>query len=778
MAGAFSRIARLRVKKTDDRHESQPDTQRPASKAIDTRRRKDERDDSLVPSRRTPQDSAPELYFRRHEVIGRGAFGAVYRGTHVPSGAPVALKVVDLDTPDDDVSEIQREVALLSELRDARMRNVVQYWGCWLQGASLWIAMDFAEGGSMRTLMKAGPITERHAAVVAREMLVALDYLHNAGIIHRDIKAANILVMRSGQVILCDFGVATSFVSGGTHGKRTTIVGTPYWMAPEVIREGKAYDYKADIWSFGITMYEMVTGNPPYSDMDQQSVIHLIPKSQPPRLPEGDYSPGLREFVASCLDEQPQDRLSAADLSRTRWIRGALRMPVSCLRELLGAYAAWSKAGGARKSLMPQAETPQHAAQVPEWNFVDEPVTPPQSPPLPAIENPLQHLFAPDSSEGGLSQTHSRPDVRILTPHLETPRGAVPRGGTPRAESHIETRIESPINTPRDNVRLERSTAGFSGTGSTPFRFGLGSGAYTEPERSLGQVTHGAHSKKESSRGDGSSTSSMTQTSEKDDLTSLHDTQKAPAFDDGGSMQRGASQHSREEGSPLATSTRAVRLVSSSSSLHERLQDSHSFLDEPFAGFRPHGAIGRTRSRSGSANDLRQRARTKGKDRGDETMADDGAGDETINGNFGIPHGYSSDAVPDVSGLPESHSAGAGEIPPGELESPVDSGIPPSIHALSASSSISSVQSQPELRQHLREPSEPVLAVEQRRPSDTVEVPSDIRGPPLRPLDLAALVHRHELHTELSQTVDALGTWLDSLAAGLGSALHNDSARG
>ncbi|PWN30723.1 Pkinase-domain-containing protein, partial [Jaminaea rosea] len=258
--------------------------------------------------------------FKKLELVGRGAYGAVYRGVHLASGSAVALKVVNLDTPDDDVSDIQREVALLSQLREAEQKNVVRYWGCWLKGPELWIVMDYAEGGSVRTLMRTGPIAEQYAVIIVRETLVALSYLHKAGVIHRDIKAANILLTNQGKILLCDFGVAASLVS--TAAKRTTFVGTPYWMAPEVITTGKSYDQSADIWSLGITIYEMVTGNPPLADQEQMRAIMLIPKNKPPRLPtDKDFSPPMRDFVSSCLNEEAKERPSADELSKAKWIK-------------------------------------------------------------------------------------------------------------------------------------------------------------------------------------------------------------------------------------------------------------------------------------------------------------------------------------------------------------------------------------------------------------------------------------------------------------------------
>lgn len=183
--------------------------------------------------------------------------------------------------------------------------------------------------------MKSGPIAEKYTVLIVRETLVALAYLHKAGIIHRDIKgedfqllhclpsdcfadygypcsatktAANILLTNTGRILLCDFGVAASLASSSIHGKRSTFVGTPYWMAPEVITDGRTYDQSADIWSLGVTVYEIATGNPPYADQEQMRAIMLIPRSKPARLPaDGNFSTQMREFVAACLNEEPKE---------------------------------------------------------------------------------------------------------------------------------------------------------------------------------------------------------------------------------------------------------------------------------------------------------------------------------------------------------------------------------------------------------------------------------------------------------------------------------------
>ena len=150
--------------------------------------------------------------------------------------------------------------------------------------------------------MKACPtgiVQEKYIVVIVRELLLALSSLHKAGVIHRDIKAANVLITALGKVMLCDFGVSALLVTNQS--KRNTLVGTPYWMAPEVAQPIPAYDTKADIWSLGITIYEMITGSPPHANLDGLKVVQLIPRTKPPRLSDNQGSKDLRDFVVSSL---------------------------------------------------------------------------------------------------------------------------------------------------------------------------------------------------------------------------------------------------------------------------------------------------------------------------------------------------------------------------------------------------------------------------------------------------------------------------------------------
>jgi len=164
-----------------------------------------------------------------------------------------------------------------------------------------------------------------------------------------DRAAANVLLTQTGRILLCDFGVAAHL---HTTSKRSTFTGTPYWMAPEVITDGALYDTKADIWSLGVTLYEMSNGNPPFANYEPLRAIQMIPRSAPAKLdPAGPFSPPMREFMDFCMQEDPNDRLTADDLSKSKWIRSAAKQPLAGLRELIQRYTGWVQAGGVRQSI-------------------------------------------------------------------------------------------------------------------------------------------------------------------------------------------------------------------------------------------------------------------------------------------------------------------------------------------------------------------------------------------------------------------------------------------
>ncbi|KAG1347401.1 putative serine/threonine-protein kinase 4 [Cocos nucifera] len=192
----------------------------------------------------------------------------------------VAIKVIDLEEAEDDIEDIQK-------------------------------------------LQTGPPLDEMSIACIIQDLLHALDYLHSEGKIHRDIKAANILLTEKGEVKVADFGVSAQLTKTISRRKPTqTFVGTPFWMAPEVIQNSDGYNEKADIWSLGITAMEMAKGEPPLADIHPMRVLFMIPRENPPQLEEH-FSRPMKEFVSFCLKKTPMERPSAKELLKHRFIRNA-----------------------------------------------------------------------------------------------------------------------------------------------------------------------------------------------------------------------------------------------------------------------------------------------------------------------------------------------------------------------------------------------------------------------------------------------------------------------
>lgn len=227
------------------------------------------------------------------DELGRGGFGTVYKGLNTVTGDFVAVKSVALRSVSAaELEPLQLEIELLRMLNHP---NIVKYVDTIKTDDHLHIILEFVENGSLaQTIKKFGPFSEPLCAIYVSQVLEGLAYLHDQGVVHRDIKGANILTTKDGLVKLADFGVAMSDSE-----KSNSVVGTPYWMAPEII-EMAGPSSACDIWSVGCTVVELLTGKPPYFDLRPMTALFRIVQDDYPPLPDG-ISPALREFLVECF---------------------------------------------------------------------------------------------------------------------------------------------------------------------------------------------------------------------------------------------------------------------------------------------------------------------------------------------------------------------------------------------------------------------------------------------------------------------------------------------
>jgi len=274
------------------------------------------------------ENQDPAGIFELVEVVGNGTYGQVYKGRHVKTGQLAAIKVMDVT--EDEEEEIKQEINMLKKY--SHHRNIATYYGAFIKKSppgnddQLWLVMEFCGAGSVTDLVKntkGNALKEDCIAYICREILRGLAHLHAHKVIHRDIKGQNVLLTENAEVKLVDFGVSAQL--DRTVGRRNTFIGTPYWMAPEVIacdeNPDATYDYRSDIWSLGITAIEMAEGAPPLCDMHPMRALFLIPRNPPPRLKSKKWSKKFTDFIDTCLIKTYLSRPPTEQLLKFPFIR-------------------------------------------------------------------------------------------------------------------------------------------------------------------------------------------------------------------------------------------------------------------------------------------------------------------------------------------------------------------------------------------------------------------------------------------------------------------------
>ncbi|KAM7103542.1 STE20-like serine/threonine-protein kinase isoform 1-T1 [Ciconia maguari] len=284
------------------------------------------------------RDLNPEEFWEIIGELGDGAFGKVFKAQNKETKVLAAAKVIDTKS-EEELEDYMVEIDILASCDHP---NIVKLLDAFYYENNLWILIEFCAGGAVDAVMLEleRPLTEPQIKVVCRQTLEALNYLHENKIIHRDLKAGNILFTLDGDIKLADFGVSAK--NTRTIQRRDSFIGTPYWMAPEVVMcetsKDRPYDYKADIWSLGITLIEMAQIEPPHHELNPMRVLLKIAKSDPPTLAQpSKWSSDFKDFLKKCLEKNVDARWSATQLLQHPFVTVTTNKPI---RELIAEAKA------------------------------------------------------------------------------------------------------------------------------------------------------------------------------------------------------------------------------------------------------------------------------------------------------------------------------------------------------------------------------------------------------------------------------------------------------
>ncbi|KAL4937968.1 hypothetical protein BDV06DRAFT_202010 [Aspergillus oleicola] len=361
-----------------------------------TKRDEKPKDDRM--GKTSAKDVAELKDYQLGDCLGRGAFGSVYRALNWNTGETVAVKQIKLvDLPKSELRVIMLEIDLLKNLDHA---NIVKYHGFVKSAETLNIILEYCENGSLHSIAKNfGRFPETLVGVYMSQVLHGLLYLHDQGVIHRDIKGANILTTKEGLVKLADFGVA----SRTTGLSESSVVGTPYWMAPEVIELSGATT-ASDIWSLGCTVIELLEGKPPYYNLQPMPALFRIVNDDHPPLPQG-ASPIVKDFLMQCFQKDPNLRVSARKLLKHPWIVNARRsdsvVPKKSTEyeEAVKSVQEWNEALRSPESSAPRRGL-RNETQNPPSLRLDTRFTPTKETlPSPLSRNAADRFRSPNSSE-------------------------------------------------------------------------------------------------------------------------------------------------------------------------------------------------------------------------------------------------------------------------------------------------------------------------------------------------------------------------------------------